>query len=98
EIRSAAVTSPDNTKTFLLVSGVVLGTVLAGLGVIYLSIQAGTAEGRALRIRREVVFAPLADDDGDDDAWSSDGPSPALSELSSATRAALADAWRTAAR
>jgi hypothetical protein len=81
-----------------LMIGLFLGAlaVMAGGIVLLAGVNASnkSVPGRALRVRRKIVVAPLADAAG----WRADDPRPDVGSLSAATRDALASFWTESAR
>src|SRR5262245_31024837 len=83
--------------------GVLLGLILAALavtagGIVLLTDVPDRSHqsvpGRALRVRRKIIVAPLADAGG----WRADDPRPEVASLSPAVRDALASFWTESAR
>jgi hypothetical protein len=95
EVRAVVVERPDNAGTGLAIGAAVLAA--AGILALVLYSTSGQTQavpGRPLRVRGKPVAAPVIESEG----WRRLGVQPAVSSLSAAARAALADAWNENAR
>jgi hypothetical protein len=96
QIRAASVEEPDRV-TPIAIAGGVLAVVAAVFVVLVISTssQSQAVPGRALRIRKRIVKAPLARAD----SWRATLPTvPDVDALSPDARAAIATGWTDAAR
>ena len=95
QIRAASVEEPDRVAPIAIAGGVLAAVAVVVVLIVGASSETQAVPGRALRIRKRIVKAPLARAD----SWRATPPTvPDVGALSPDARAAIAAGWTDAAR